>query len=419
MNSRTRFIKALNHEETDKVPVDIGATAVTGISHYALQMLRQKLGLAEKPMKVYEPFQMLGLVEDDVIEALGIDVVGLWTPGTFFGYRNNGWKPWRTQQGLDVLVGEGFQTTTDDMGRTLIYPDGDLTAKPSGMMPKDGYYFDAIVRQEPYDEDHLDGRKDFREDFKIYNDSDLKYLSDNAKRRAEETEYGVILSFGGAGLGDAAFLPGTPLKKTPGIRNAEDWYMAHLLHPDYIKDIFEMQIEVAMENLKLLKEAVGDKAQAIFVSGTDFGTQRSEFISPDMFREFYKPHFTKVNKWIHENTVWKTFYHSCGSIPNLLDDFVDMGVDILNPVQCSAVGMEAESLKAKYGDRIVFWGGGADTQKTLPFGTPEEVRAETAERIRIFGKDGGFVFNPIHNIQENTPAANILAIFEEINGNKY
>jgi uroporphyrinogen-III decarboxylase len=133
-----------------------------------------------------------------------------------------------------------------------------------------------------------------------------------------------------------------------------------------------------------------------------------------MFREFYKPYHTKANKWIHENTTWKTMYHSCGSVIDLMDDFVESGIDILNPVQCSAEGMNPKTLKEKYGDKIVFWGGGVDTQKTLPFGTAEDVKKQVKDRMHIFGKGGGFVFNPIHNVQRGTPQENLVALVEAI-----
>ncbi|GAI01068.1 unnamed protein product, partial [marine sediment metagenome] len=135
---------------------------------------------------------------------------------------------------------------------------------------------------------------------------------------------------------------------------------------------------------------------------------------PDMYRDIYKPFHKMVNEWIHKNTSWKIFYHTCGSIVSLLDDLVETGVDILNPVQCSAVGMNPTLLKEKYGERLVFWGGGVDTQRTLPFGSPEQVRREVAERCRIFERKGGFVFNAIHNIQPKTPTENIIAMFEAV-----
>ncbi len=414
MNSRERLICTLEHRQPDRVPVDIGATAVTGISHYALHRLRGALGLPEKPVRIQDPFQLLGMVEEDVRKALKIDVVGLYGPYNFFGFRNDRWKKWVSRQGIEVEVGGDFNTTVDAAGNTYMHPRGDLSARPSAVLPANGFYFDNIVRAEPVDEDHLSGREDFREQFARYSDEELEFFRTNAEDLYNNTEYGLILNFAGAAIGDAAFLPGPSLRKTPGIRRLDEWYMAHLLHPEYVKEVYDFQIEVALENLELLRQAVGDRPQAIFMSGTDFGTQRSEFISKDMFREFYKPYFRKVNDWVHQNTAWKTFYHSCGSIANLLDDFVDMGADILNPVQCSAEGMDAGRLKERYGKNLVFWGGGADTQKTLPFGTPREVYDEVKERLALFGKDGGFVFNTVHNIQANTPVENMRAMFDAI-----
>lgn len=411
MTSRERMRKALNHEQPDRVPIDLGSTSVTGISIYALQKLIRGLGLPDRLLKLHEPFQMLGLVDFDVLKAVGADTVGLFSPIAKFGYRNENWKQWTTPLGQDVLVGGGFEATVDERGDTYAYPMGDRTARPSGRLPKGGYYFDGIVRQEPIDEDHLDGRGDFAEQFKRFSDEDLRYFEEQSRQLYEGTDFALVGMFGGGGIGDVAHLPGNALKFTPGIRSVEDWYVAHLLHPEYIKDVYDLQIETALENLKLYKQAVGDRLEAIFVSGTDFGTQRSEFIAPDMFREFYLPRFKQVTDWIHANTKWKTFFHSCGSIVKLLDMFVESGVDILNPVQCSATGMDARFLKDKYGDRLVFWGGGVDTQQTLPFGTPEEVRAEATERLELFSPGGGYVFNAIHNIQAPTPVENMLAFF--------
>jgi uroporphyrinogen-III decarboxylase len=152
----------------------------------------------------------------------------------------------------------------------------------------------------------------------------------------------------------------------------------------------------------------------LMTTATDFGMQTGPFIAPETYRSLFKPFHKTINDWVHKHTPWKTFMHCCGSIVDLLPDFIDAGFDIVNPVQCSAAGMEPKYLKETFGDRIVFHGGGVDTQKTLPFGTPDEVREEVRERIRIFGKGGGFIFATIHNIQANTPVENLLAMFETV-----
>jgi uroporphyrinogen-III decarboxylase len=133
-----------------------------------------------------------------------------------------------------------------------------------------------------------------------------------------------------------------------------------------------------------------------------------------MYRELYKPFHQKVNDWIHANTNWKTFFHSCGSVAAFIEDFIDAGVDILNPVQCSAEAMDPVALKEEYGHRIVFWGGGVDTQRTLPFGTPDEVREEVRKRVGTFASGGGYVFAAVHNIQHGTPLENMLAMFQTL-----
>jgi uroporphyrinogen-III decarboxylase len=154
----------------------------------------------------------------------------------------------------------------------------------------------------------------------------------------------------------------------------------------------------------------------VFVTGTDFGTQAGPFIAPAAYRDLYLPFHKLVNDWVHAHTSWKTFIHSCGSVIRLLPDFVEAGVDILNPVQLSAAGMDARDLKRRFGERITFWGGGVDTQRTLPFGTPDEVRREVRERIAILSPGGGFVFNTIHNVQAKVPAENLRALYEAVRG---
>ena len=411
MTGRERVRKALRHEPTDRPPIDLDSTAVTGIAASTYSKLRRAIGIDTGPVRVHEPLQLLGQVEDAARQKLGIDTIGLWSPTTIFGYRNEGWKPWRLQDGTEVLISSQFEYTTDTSGDVLIYPKGDRTAQPSGRLPKGGYYFDAIVRQPPLDEEHLNP-EDWFEQFGLFSDHDLSYFETESHRLYDQTDYAVVGSFGQGGLGDIAFVPGENLTHPKGVRDPQLWYECLLTHPDYIRAIFQRQTEVALKNLELYRQAVGDRIDVLFMSGTDFGTQRGPIASLDTFRSLWKPFYRQLNDWVHRHTNWKVFYHSCGAIASLLDDFVEIGVDVLNPVQCSAVGMDAQTLKAKYGQHLTFWGGGVDTQHVLPFGTTDEVRRQVAERIGFFSPNGGFVFNPIHNIQHGTPVENILAMFD-------
>ncbi|MEA1965155.1 MAG: uroporphyrinogen decarboxylase family protein [Candidatus Aerophobetes bacterium] len=414
MTSRERIKKAINHQETDHIPLDLGSTLVTGIQASPYAELRKVLGLKEKPVKIIDPFQILAEVEPEVRKKLGVDTIGLWPPTNIFGFKNENWKPWKLFDGTEVVVPEKFITTEDDGGNIYIYPQGDISVPPCARMPRGGYYFDVLVRQEPIDEKNLNSEDWTKQQFSVFSDEILRYLEKRADELYKNTSLCIVGEFIDAGFGDIALVPGPSIKHPEGIRDPKEWYLTHILHPEYIKEIFDIQCEIALKNLELSYQVVGDKIDIIMLSGTDFGSQNGPFISPDMYRELYKPFHKRINGWVHKNTPWKTFYHSCGSVVDFLDDFVKAGVDILNPVQISAKSMDPIMLKEKYGERLVFWGGGVNTQKTLPFGSSEEVRNEVSEHCRIFGKGGGYVFNTVHNIQSKVPLNNLMAMFQAV-----
>ncbi len=419
MTSRERVLASLNHLEPDAVPVDFGSTAVTGIHVNAIAALRDRYGLEKQPVRVYEPYQMLGLIEEDLKKVMGIDIEGIPAPETLFGFRNENWRPYRLDSGLEVLVSEHFRTTKAPNGDTLIYPKGDLSAPPSGRMPKDGFFFDTIVRQEPIDEAKLNP-EDNLEEFGPVSLEDLDYFTAES-RRAAATGRAVMATFGGTAFGDIALVPAPFLKNPKGIRDIEEWYISTVTRQGYIHRIFSRQAEIAIQNLEKIKAAVGGRVDAVFVCGTDLGTQQSQFCSVETFRKLYFPYYKLVNDWVHRNTGWKTFKHSCGAVEPLIEPFIEAGFDILNPVQVTASGMEAAHLKKTYGDRIVFWGGGVDTQTTFAFGTPGQVRDQVLRRMEVLAPGGGFIFNAVHNIQATTPVANIAAMIDavkEFNGRR-
>lgn len=232
---------------------------------------------------------------------------------------------------------------------------------------------------------------------------------------------GSIFATPGTGLGDIALVPAPFLPHPRGIRDVAEWYMSTVTRQDYIRKVFAAQVEIAIANLERIHAAVGDAFDAIVTCGTDFGTQTSQFCSLDTLRSLWLPYYKRVNDWIHRNTNWKVMKHSCGAVEPFIDTLIDAGFDILNPVQCSASGMDPRHLKRTYGSRITFWGGGIDTQKLLPFGTPGEVRDQVLERLQVFSEGGGFVFKAIHNVQARTPVQNIVAMLDAVhafNGSK-
>jgi hypothetical protein len=417
MTARQRLQATLNHEPVDRLCVDFGAGATTGMGVGAVHRLRQ--AILRDPswrVKVIEPYQMLGEIDEELRQALRLDVVGVHPATTMFGFRvDEGWKPFTMFDGTPVLTPENFNTTVAENGDLLIYPEGDLTAPPRGRMPEGGYFFDSIVRQDPIDESQLDVA-DNMEEFLPIPEEEARLMAQSAERYANETGYGVYLTVPGCAFGDIALVPAPWMKHPKGIRDIEEWYVSILTRPDYVQAVFDWQLECALQTIDRLAETVGDHADVAYVTGTDFGAQHGLFVSVDTYKSMFKPYHVAVNQRIHEKTNWKTFIHCCGSIVELIPEFIDAGFDVLNPVQCSAAGMEPRRLKREFGRDIVFWGGGVDTQKTLPFGSAEEVYREVRERIDIFFEDStGFVFNGIHNVTSNVPTENLLAMFRALN----
>ena len=411
MTSREKVRRALRHE-AGPVPVDFGSTGVTSLHVSCVAALRRHYGLPEHPVKVCEPFQMLGELEEDLLAALGSDCAGLSGRGTMFGFANEGWREWRAPWGQVVLVPEGFRPREMPSGDVFLFPAGDPAAPASGHLPAGGYFFDAIVRQPPLDEARLDPTENC-EEFQPLAPADLVHWAAELDR-VRGSDRAVHASLGGTSFGDIALVPAPFLRQPRGIRDVGEWYISLVERRPYVHAVFARQCEVALENLAVFAALAGDTVDVLCVCGTDFGTQSSQFCSPETFDELFAPYYRRINDWVHRHTGWRTFKHSCGAVRPLIDRFINVGFDILNPEQCSAKDMDPGRLKADFGDRIVFWGGGVDTQHTLPFGTPTEVRAQVTDRLRAFSPGGGFVFNTIHNVQARTPVANIVAMVDAI-----
>jgi len=366
MNSKQLVKKTLNHEECGKVPVDFSATAVTGMHVSCVADLRKYYGLEIHPVKVWEPYQMLGEIEADLMNALGIDIIGLSPPYNMFGVKNENWKPLKTFWGQDVLVAGDLNTKLDQNGDLLVFPGGDFDAPPSGRMPTSGRFFDSINRQPPIDEEKLNP-EDNLEEFALISDEDLEYYK-SAIENLNNSDKAVIGGIAGLAIGDIALVPAPFMKHPKGI-----WYISTIMRKDYMHSVFTKQTEIAIENLKRIYGVIGNNIDALFICGTDFGTQISTFCSNEAYEELYAPYYKIMNNWIHENTEWKTFKHSCGAVETFMENFISSGFDIINPVQCSATGMDPQ-----------------------------------------FSKNGGFIFDAIHNVQAKTPVENIVAMVEAV-----
>ena len=410
--SRDKVRCALNHQNAGSIPVDFGSTAVTGIHCRIVEALRNYYGLAPRPVKIVDAFQMLGEIDAELAEKIGVDCIGIGGPKDIFDLDTTRMHEQTTPWGQRVLVPEAMDLTPDMRGDVYVYAGGDQNYPPSAVMPKGCYFTNAIERQQPIEEDRLDP-EDNVEEFGLLTENDLAYYCAKADK-AYQTGRAVVASFGGTALGDVAFVPGMGLKQPKGIRSVVEWYMSTAMRQDYLNQVFEKEIDIAIANYEKLWAALGDKIDVVLTCGTDFGSQESQFCSIDTFRELWLPHYRRMNDWIHQHTTWKIFKHSCGAIIPILPGLIEAGFDIINPVQINAKDMDSRRLKEEFGSQLTFWGGGVDTQKILPFGTPDEIRRHVMGQCEILGRDGGFVFNAVHNVQANVPVDNVVAMFDAL-----
>ncbi|MCL2163078.1 MAG: methyltransferase [Oscillospiraceae bacterium] len=411
MTSKERVQTAFAHKQPDKTAIDFGGNDCSSINAKIVGKLREYYGLKKEPVKIMDLNTMAGILEPDLQKILMTDVQFLIPERDIFGHNIRSWKEWN-YLGIDVLIPRNCQIKEDGNGGHYVFPCGDTSSKPSGLMPKGGFYFDTLSRSLPFDEDNANPLNDV-EEWQVISDEDIIYYKGLIEGYKEDGR--ALLFFPrSTALGDAVNIPGPSLKKPKGIRDVSEWYMAPLLYPEYVHKVFEMQVDRSIQTFEKSFKAFGNDIDIVFICGTDFGTQRGPLISNDIFKDFYLTPYKKMNDWIHQHTNWKTLKHCCGGIIPLIPLLIESGFDALNPVQCSAAGMDPQRLKDEYGRDILFWGGGVDTQQTLPFGTPDEVREEVKRRCEIFSKDGGFIFNTISIIQPNVPVENIDAMLETL-----
>jgi hypothetical protein len=412
MTGKERVNTVLSHRDADTIALDFGATSVTGIHVKKIAEFRRHYGLEDRPVKVTEPFQMLGEVDSELAAIWNTDVVGVGGRTDMFGHPQQDFVERRMPWGQTVLLPQSFKTKEVN-GNIYVFPQGDANCSPTAVMPAGGYFFDAIERTPATEMDAELNIDDNLEEFTVMDDDALSYWKE-ALTGARATGKAVIANIGGTGIGDIALVPGLNLKNPKGIRAIADWYMSTVMRADFILEIFERQSDIAIQNLEKINRIAGDCIDVLFVCGTDLGTQDSQFCSADDMLALHGKAYRKINDWVHRHTGWKTFKHCCGAIVPLMDAFIDCGFDIINPVQINATGMDPGFLKKEFGDRISFWGGGIDTQRVLQLGAPQQVKEQVRQLCDIFGAGGGFVFNTVHNLQANVPAENAIALMDAV-----
>ena len=400
MTSRERIIAAINHREPDRVPVDIGAFTNIHVDLY--YNICRNLNLDFLPPKVYDLFSMHAVPELSILQWFGSDCIGLPNPVDMFGNERGDMRIWKNHRGNDCLIPSSVYLYRDERNYSVITDqNGHILLE----MPPDGEYFDRVLPTGMSANIEFTDLPKFRKTLPVMSDDMLKILQDRAKFLYENTE----LSIFGCFADKALFSPGLLANHT-----FTEWMCLMLIEPEYCKDVLGIYVDWYKEKLTGYLQAVGKYIDVILLSTADFGSQKAEFFSPEVFKELYVGPYSEMNGFVHKHSKVKTFFHSCGSIKKLFPYLIEAGVDIINPIQTAAAGMDPAELKKKYGDKIVFWGGGIDTQKTLPHGTPEDVRLEVKQRMKDLAPGGGFVFSPEHCLQSDIPFENLSAMVEAV-----
>ena len=374
MTSRERILTALEHREPDRIPFDLGSTGVTGIHIIAYRRLRNYLGLGPSVEALYDTIQQLALVEEDMIARLAIDA----RPVT------------RRRPPACIIEGTECFSFCDEW-------------QVWWQMPKDqGWYFD-IMSNPLHDANSMEDIEKFS--WPDFNEPErFEGLAEELKEIVEEKKAVVVAQDICPGFTETA----------ARLLGLEKFLTSLILEPNLVCAVMDKIIEIKKQYWQyMLKEGRG--YIDIVQQAEDLGTQYSLLISPELYRKFIKPRQKELYEFIKGLAPVKILFHSCGAIKELIPDLIEVGIDILNPIQVSALGMEdTATLKREFGEEISFWGGGIDTQFVLPYGKPQEIRDEVRRRIDDLAPGGGFVFATVHNIQPEVPPHNIMIMWETL-----
>ncbi|MEN8127552.1 MAG: uroporphyrinogen decarboxylase family protein [Planctomycetota bacterium] len=408
MNSRERILAAINHKEPDRVPIDMGATPSSGISAIAYTNLKKHLGMNSGHTRIYDVVQQLAQPEDEILDRFNIDIVDI---GRNFNERDDHWYDIQMADGQTAQYPVWFKPTAQQDGSYEAKVDDRVIAR----MPAGGTFYDQTYF--PYLDGYPNNFRDLPEAMKMilwaalvhspWDHAGEPNFWDQLRQRTlklRESSDRALMVVCGCNL----FEWGTFL------RRMDNFMMDVFADQDNVRALLDALMEIHLATLEKVCAAVGDIVD-ILRFGDDLGMDSGPFMSPEIYRDIFKPHHTRLNDYVHNNSQMKTFIHSCGSIYKLLPDMIEAGYDILNPVQTNCTDMDPITLKKEFGNGITFWGGGCDTRHILNNATPREVKDHVKERIEILSPGGGFVFNTVHNILPEVPPENIIAMFDAIN----
>ncbi len=402
-SSRERVLRAIEHAETDRVPIDFSGHRSSGIAAIAYAKLRRHLGLESRPIRVYDIIQQLAIVDEDVLERFGVDAIEL---GRGFSLSEEDWADWVLPDGTPCKVPAWSVPERDGDRWVIRSPSGRAIAQ----MPDGAVYFEQSYWPFLDAPERLDAIPEvFAECMWTGIASppgprvSEEALVAGARRLRESTDRAILGLFGGNLLEMGQFF------------YRIDHFLAMLAaEPKRVHAFLDKLVEVHLARLERYLRLVGPYID-IIVFGDDLGMQSGPQMSPKAYREFFKPRHKVLWNRAKELARVKVMLHSCGGIRELLPDLIDAGLDAVTPVQISCRGMDARGLKAEFGDRICFWGGGCDTQRILPRARPDEVAAHVREQVAVLRRGGGFVFQQVHNILANVPPENVVAMFDAVN----
>ena len=400
MTSRERVRRAIHFQHPDRVPIDLGATRASGISATVYERLKKRMGV-NTPTKILDSMQLLAEVEAEMLERLHVDVVPLEGPlAAWNAMPCSAGTPRKLFSGVTGYFAPGTEVRVEKDGAwVLVNAAGAAYAR----MPKDGFYFDFI--RPTMASSRIDPAK--YKPASTVGDEELKAFESRAKFLYENTDKAIL------GWGASISMVGLSALLSDNITQGslDEWLCMLMVEKETASEMMSRCTDAAIARAKLYHQAAGDKVMVWGVASDDAGTQRAGLLSPDVFREMILPHYKRFNDWVHKNTTWRTFLHSCGSVYDYIEGWIESGIDIINPVQISAANMEPRRLMDSFGGRIVFWGGGCETQRMLPLGTPDDIRRHVRENLEILAPaKGGFVFTQVHNVQPNVPAENVEAM---------
>lgn len=404
--SRDRVRYAIEHKEADRIPIDFGAMRSTGIATIAYNNLRKKLGITKGLARMYDFIQQLAYPEKEIRDLFHIDIIDA---GQAFLNDDSDWREWTLTDGSKCLIPKYLNVEIDEEGTVLLKNNDNVIL---GRKPKSSLYVDQsywVYKDLPKIPDTFNDKDLVKQLWaissppwylNIFNDNDYKLFINNIKKLHDETDYAIMLAVGCNLFETGNFL-----------RGMENFLCDIYLDKNGTERLLDKLVEGYMKFLDRVLKGVGEYVD-LLQFGDDLGLQNGPFMSPDVFKEIFKPRYKKMWDFVHNNSSCKIFLHSCGSVYELLPHLIDAGFDVLNPVQTTTMNMGAEKLKKEFGKDITFWGGGCNTQDVLPYKSPKEVKKDVKERIEILGKGGGFIFNQIHNVLADVPPENVVAMFE-------